>query len=467
MGHPDPGSGAGRQGAWGRNEDRQGRGGEAAAVRLPCVPEGVVHKTSPIHATGDAAQDATAIVIPWLHGVDHVQEGQLGRGLRQTIAPGSPGARLNELGLAQALHDPRQESLRDRHLGRDAWDAHPLADGRGREGDHGAHGVVPASGEVESHRASIDLSSRARRRYRLIGMTIVGMPACPWAGTLAVTTAGPWSGGEGYLMTIDALAGKGRRTARGQEVDGLPIGELDASIFNCPACARPLGAGASRCAGCGTRLIARVQAPRAIGFIASGLVVGLLVGGGVMAGISALSRPVVADVATPVASAAPVASVAPVASGGPVIDAGVASSALSALRQSALLNQRLVVDAGRLTTALGASAPSSAELSRILRSLAASATFGDRIAPDLGDWSEASALSTGLTEFYAAIGLTAREGLANALSNTDAYVVAAQQMLTVLDGLTGLDADARALAAQVDLDMPPATIPAAPAAATP
>lgn len=68
-------------------------------MRLPCVPEGVVHKTSPIHATGDAAQDATAIVIRWLHGVDHVQEGQLGRGLRQTIAPGSPGARLNELGL--------------------------------------------------------------------------------------------------------------------------------------------------------------------------------------------------------------------------------------------------------------------------------------------------------------------------------------------------------------------------------
>lgn len=298
-------------------------------------------------------------------------------------------------------------------------------------------------------------------------MTIVGIPACPWAGTLVVTTAGPWSGREGYLMTIDALAGKGRRTARGQEVDGLPIGELDANIFNCPACARPLGAGASRCAGCGTRLIARVQAPRAIGFIASGLVVGLLVGGGVVAGISALSRPVVADVATPVASAgpvanaAPVASVAPVASAGPVIDVGVASSALSALRQSALLNQRLVVDAGRLTTALGASAPSSAELSRILRSLAASATFGDRIAPDLGDWSEASALSTGLTEFYAAIGLTAREGLANALSNTDAYIAAAQQMLTVLGGLTGLDAEARALAAQVDLDMPPATIPAA------
>lgn len=262
-------------------------------------------------------------------------------------------------------------------------------------------------------------------------------------------------------MTIDALPGKGRRTASGQDHDGLPIGEVDANIFNCPACARPLGAGASRCPGCGSRLIAGVQAPRALGFIASGLVVGLLVGGGAMAGVSALSQRTAATDTTPVASAAPIASVAPVASAAPVVDPGVASSALSALRQSALLNQRLVVDGGRLSTALAAAAPSSAEISRILRSLAASASFGDRIAPDLGDWSEASGLSTGLTEFYAAIGSTARDGLANALSNTDAYVLAAQQMQVVLEGLTGLDAEARQLAAQVDLDMPPATIPAA------
>lgn len=262
-------------------------------------------------------------------------------------------------------------------------------------------------------------------------------------------------------MTIDALPGKGRRTATGQDHDGLPIGEADANIFNCPACARPLGAGASRCRGCGSRLIAGVQATRAVGFIASGLVVGLLVGGGVMAGVSALSQRSTASDTTPLASAAPIATAAPAVSAPPAVDSGVASSALSALRQSALLNQRLVVDGGRLATALAAPAPSSPELSRILRSLAASASFGDRIAPDLGDWSAASALSTGLTDFYAAIGTTAREGLSNALSNTDAYVLAAQQMQTVLDGLTGLDAAARTLADQVDLDMPPATIPAA------
>lgn len=262
-------------------------------------------------------------------------------------------------------------------------------------------------------------------------------------------------------MTIDALPGKGRRTAAGHEQDGLPIGELDANIFNCPACARPLGAGASRCPGCGTRLIAGVQAPRAVGFIAAGLVVGLLVGGGVMAGVSAFSAvETVADV-TPPASTAPVASVAPATSAGPVVDPGVASSALSALRQSALLNQRLSDDGIRLAEAVAVATPSSADLSRILRNLASSASFGDRIAPDLADWSQATGLSSDLVILYATIGETAREGLRNALSNDAAYVAAARQMIDLLGGLPALDSEARTLARTVDLEMPPATIPAA------
>lgn len=262
-------------------------------------------------------------------------------------------------------------------------------------------------------------------------------------------------------MTIDALPGKGRRTARGQDQNGLPIGELDADIFNCPACARPLGSGASRCPGCGSRLIAGVQAPRAIGFIASGLVVGLLVGGGVMAGVSALNEAKTVANVTPLASAAPLATVVPAISAGPVVDPGVASSALSALRQSALLNLRLSDDGVRLSEALAVVAPSSADLSRILRNLASSASFGDRIAPDLASWSQATGLSGELTDLYATIGATAREGLRNALSNDAAYVSAARQMLDVLGALPSLDSEARTLARTVDLEMPPATIPAA------
>ena len=52
-------------------------------------------------------------------------------------------------------------------------------------------------------------------------MTIVGMPRRSLADTLVVTTAGPGSGREGNAMTIDALHGKGRQMARGQEQDGI------------------------------------------------------------------------------------------------------------------------------------------------------------------------------------------------------------------------------------------------------
>ncbi|MEO5885645.1 MAG: hypothetical protein ABIQ58_09055 [Candidatus Limnocylindrales bacterium] len=265
-------------------------------------------------------------------------------------------------------------------------------------------------------------------------------------------------------MTIDALERKSRRSPGGRHRESLPIGELDANIFNCPACARPLGAGTSRCSGCGTRLIAGIKAGPAMTLMTGGLLVGVLIGGGIMAGISAISSPADVAATTPVATALPVASAVPVASAGvPAAPAGpiVATTALSALRQTALLNQRLVVDAGRLTAALAVRKASTADLSRILRSLAASATFGDRVAPDLADWSRASTLSERLTAFYAAIGSTARQASAASLSHTAAYVAAARAMLVVLDGLPTLDAEARALAAQVDLAMPPATIPAA------
>ena len=272
-------------------------------------------------------------------------------------------------------------------------------------------------------------------------------------------------------MTIDAMPRKARRSPTTQERGSLPIGELDANIFGCPACARPLGSGSSRCPSCGARLIARVQAGRAIGFMASGLFIGLLVGGGLMAGISAMSRPL--DVlpattvtgTTPVASAAAVASAAPAASAvAPVLAPSIPSVATSALRQSALVNDRLALDAGRLTTALAVSAPSSSDLVRILRTLASNAAFGERIAPDLARWTQGASLSTGLTDLYASIGAVAREGLAASLANTSAHVSAAQQMIVLMDGLTALDAQARVLAAQAQIQLPPVTLPVAPVA---
>ena len=258
-------------------------------------------------------------------------------------------------------------------------------------------------------------------------------------------------------MTVDALRGKSARSAGRGEADALPIGEDDANIFDCPACRRPLATGSSRCPGCGTRLVAGVKLSKAVGFLIAGGLAGALVGGGVI-GVAFLAQPAtVAVVETPpvaVPSSAPIAS-APA----PVVAPTVPATAVSALRQSALLNQRLVADAARLGAVLAVAEPSSVEIARALRTLAASAAFGDRIAPDVADWPQASPVSVGFVDFYAAIGGTAREGLSYSLSSTAAYVEAGEAMLAVMAGLPDLDAAARAVATTADIELPAVPLP--------
>jgi hypothetical protein len=261
-------------------------------------------------------------------------------------------------------------------------------------------------------------------------------------------------------MTVDAVRG---RTRRGKDVttEQLAIGEADTNIFNCPRCSRPLAVGNSRCAGCGLRMVAGVPLIRVSGFVAFGLVLGLVLGGGVVAAVTMLPRPAVRPVAqvptTVLPSVAPVApSVAP-----PIVDPAIPASAVSALRQSTTLNQRLLADADRLATALRADRPSGAEIAPLLRGLASTASFGDRLAPAVAVWADAGAVSEGLTTFYAAVGRVAQEGLAASVLNSRAYVDAGKRMLAVLDQITGLDAASRALAATADVELPP-LVPAAP-----
>ncbi|HYH91935.1 MAG TPA: hypothetical protein VD763_02160 [Candidatus Saccharimonadales bacterium] len=271
-------------------------------------------------------------------------------------------------------------------------------------------------------------------------------------------------------MTIDALRQKSGRTRgrRKAEEPALVIGERDTNIFDCPACARPLAVGSSRCPGCGARLIVGVQAGRAMGFMAIGLVAGALIGGGVMAGVSALDRAQAAVATVPVEvpivrpSAAPaVPSAMP--SIAPIVDPAVPASALSALRQSAILHQRIVVEADRLAAALAVEEPSSVEIAKALRALSSDATFGSRLAPGVAAWGAASAVSTDLADFYAAIAATAKEGLSVSIQSTDSYIDAGQQMITVIAGLGEVDAASRRLAMTVDLDLPPVLRSAAPA----
>lgn len=262
-------------------------------------------------------------------------------------------------------------------------------------------------------------------------------------------------------MTIEANSEKigrfgGRGAASGKR-ELLPIGELDANIFNCPACARPLGAGTSRCPGCNTRLIFSVRASRAAGFMVIGLALGLAIGGGVVAVVSAVGRTAGAIVDSPpivIPSAVPVD--VPVATiGAPVVDPSIPSSALSALRQSAVINQRLLADADRLALVMSVARPVAEDIAPILRGLASTASFGRGLAPELGRWDDGLAVSEGLAAFYGAIEMVAHDGLAASLVNDAAYARAGRRMLAVFDKLPDLDAASRALAAGADVELTP------------
>lgn len=263
-------------------------------------------------------------------------------------------------------------------------------------------------------------------------------------------------------MTIEATGKVGRfgRRSTSPRATTLPIGETDSNIFSCPACARPLGKGASRCPGCGTRLIAGVQATRAAGFIAIGLVAGAMVGGGIMAVASVASRPADVAIVQPPAIVAPTQLPIPTAVV-PNVDPTIPSSALSALGQSAVLNQRILADAERLTLALAATKPSGAEIAPVLRSLASTAAFGQGVANDVGDWEDAAAVSAGLDAFYESVRSIASDGLSASISNPRAYVTAAKEMLAAIAGLSELDAASRALAATADLELPSIQPPSA------
>jgi hypothetical protein len=260
----------------------------------------------------------------------------------------------------------------------------------------------------------------------------------------------------GLVMTIEALRGPVDRP-RDASPEPVAIGAPDQHIFLCPKCTRPLAVGVSRCAGCGARLVAGVPLLRVGGFVGLGLVAGMVVGGGLVAAVGAVTRPTAIPVPQPqvavVPSAAPIVSAAPAPV--PPVAPEIPPSALSALRQSTVVNQRLLVDADLLARALASKDPSAAEIAPLLRGLATNAAFGDRLVPAVASWDAGVAVSQGLASFYGSIARVADEGLAAALTNERAYVDAGRRMLVILDGLTDLDAASRGLAASADTELPP------------
>ena len=254
--------------------------------------------------------------------------------------------------------------------------------------------------------------------------------------------------------------GRQGRPQRQHDAASLPIGEVDANIFACPACSRPLGTGTRRCPSCGTGLVAGVRLSRVAVFVGVGLFSGMIASAGLMAVLSrGPARP--ADVA--IAPPAPIvqASQVPIVPDpGPVTVAGIPTGAVSALRQSTFLNQRVLSDAGRLEAVLAESRPSGGEIAPILRSLASSAAFGARLAPTVGEWDKGTAVSQDLVVFYAEIAGTANEGLSASLADSRSFIASAHRMLRILAGLDGIDAASRTLAGSADIELPPLEAPA-------
>jgi hypothetical protein len=282
---------------------------------------------------------------------------------------------------------------------------------------------------------------------------VVEATAQPFEPTLAISAligAATAREAEPYLPPATAVPSRAGTMA---------IGEEDPNIFACPVCMRPLATGVHRCPGCRTRLVMGVPMRRASAFVATGLLVGVVIAGGILAGVGAIagagrpgpSQPAVGVV--PSASTSPTAAPTPSAAPTPVLP-DVPPTARAALGQVGTLHVRLLEGAVDLQTHLAAPVLDTSAVARTLRSMNSNAAFGLDIAKRLATWDAATPLAADLTVLYEDVRATAREGLAASVRNSAAYEAAATEMLALVADLESLDADARALALTADVDLP-------------
>ena len=280
-------------------------------------------------------------------------------------------------------------------------------------------------------------------------------------------------------MTVNAARRNRRRTPEPQTIaptESLAIGEINQTVFDCPACARPLAVGARRCPGCGTRLLLGIQAGKASVLAGLGLVVGIALGGAFGYGVglgragaaaaaakagSALSSPAPVQVGgggTTAASVRPTDTPGTGASGGGPTASGSPISR-SALLQALGVNGRLRADGVALRAALRANVFDASTVAQTLRTLSAESVFGQQVVGRMADWPVSFTLVKDLASMYDAVHQTAIEGLVASVRDDAAYRATAVAMLKVLDGLPALDREAQAVAAEIGLEIPPSAAP--------
>jgi hypothetical protein len=254
-------------------------------------------------------------------------------------------------------------------------------------------------------------------------------------------------------MTVEVSPRRSRKPKATQ--DALVIGEMNQTVFPCPACTRPLVIGARRCPGCGTRLIIGVQAKRAGILVAIGVFGGLILGGVLSTTATALGGAIQDTVAAVTAGSSASPSTSPAVSpsaGAPTIGPGTISTVpaltRSALAQAVGVHTRLTASKALLASALKAKNLDSVGVSQTLRAMSADAVIGLQLSSHIGAWSGGKELSGELTTFYSAIQVTAASGLSASVRNDNAYRVAGQRMLALLGGLTALDLRVHDVASQ-------------------
>ena len=283
-------------------------------------------------------------------------------------------------------------------------------------------------------------------------------------------------------MTVNVARRRAKAAAGGTDRSDGPSGEIGQTLFDCPACGRPLAIGVRRCPSCSARLVMGVRAGRAAMFVTIGLIVGVAFGGGLAATLSAIRQPdhdlqiaraaaaaALAGAAQAQAQAKAAASAIPHAT--PAITAGsgsigtgssaaIPANSASALTQALILNARLSDATSALRAALAAPKFDAQEVSQLLREASANSVIGLQLAESLNAWSGGTAVGGRMATFYSAIQATAAEGLGASIRNERAYRRAAMAMVALLAGLGPIDDEAQRLAATAGMNLPATGSPA-------
>ena len=260
-------------------------------------------------------------------------------------------------------------------------------------------------------------------------------------------------------MTAELVPRRSRK--RKSTPEDLAIGEINQTVFTCPACTRPLVLGAKRCPGCGTHLIIGVQARRAGVLMGIGVFAGVLLGGVLSTTATVLGGAIQGTVSAVItatsATPTPVATASPDASGAPATpgtNSSLPALTRSALVQSAAVNQRLAASSLILASALKAKNLDAYGVSQTLRSMSADAVVGLQMSLHVGAWADGKELSGEMASFYASIQKTAATGLSASLRNDKAYRASGQHMMVVLGGLAAFDMLVRQVAGEAGVTFP-------------